>query len=116
MEFVIDVCKRAFDMEPKLSPKPICVHDQWNGYSRLPANMDVLIHEYKNHPKDGNERSVESVISETKEVLAALPPHVSLWPQELNLDNEGSIARAQSRAIRELARTEPRIVGLPGPV
>ena len=37
-----------------------------------------------------------------------------LWPQELNLNNEHPRAREQARAIRKMARTDTRIIGLPG--
>ncbi len=107
---VVKICHWAFDMEPKLPRKPIFVHQQGTDIGTL---ADGLMYEWSFHPAMGDQQSVAAVVAEARRALAAYPGPI--WFQELNLFCEGPRAREQARAIRDLARTENRIVGLPGP-
>ena len=91
--------------------KPVGVHNQG---TNIPANADFLAYEFSWHPKYGNDKSVAQVVTEAQHALNMYPNPV--WFQEMNLFPEGQRAREQSRAIREMAKSEPRIVGLPGPL
>jgi len=106
MEHIIAVCKHYTD-------KPIGVHLQYRPGMALPKGLDFLIYEFSFHPKDGDKKSVSDIIMEAKTVLAACS--LPIWFQEMNMNPEGQRAREQSRALLELSKTEPRIVGLPGP-
>jgi len=115
-ERALKIMRDAFDMaSPPLPPKPLAVHLQWNGRTPLPKGMDVLIYEFSWNPKYGHEKSVQEVVTELQDRLNHLPPDVLIWPQELAVQNEHPRAREQSRAIRDMAKTENRIIGLPGP-
>jgi hypothetical protein len=90
---------------------PIGVHNQgW----QIAGNADFLCYEFSWHPSTANNRNVLEVENEAKKVLASYPGYV--WFQEINTANESMIARAQARKLRDLAQTEPRIIGLPGPI
>jgi hypothetical protein len=110
IDYVGLVAKKAFNIEPKVTPKPIFVHQQG---VNVGSNADGLMYEFKKNPWKANEYSVSDVINELKSVLNSYPNII--WPQELAVTCEESWARNMSRAIRELAKTEPRIIGLPGP-
>lgn len=115
MEQALAIMNNAFIMDGK-TPKPLCVHLQWDRRSALPAGMNVLMYEFSWHPKYGKDKSVDEVVAEARDVLAHLPPGVSVWFQEMTIECELDIARRQAQAIRDLAASDPRIVGLPGPV
>ncbi|MFC1453564.1 hypothetical protein ACFLQL_00100 [Verrucomicrobiota bacterium] len=116
MEQAVAIMKHAFVMK-KWPPKPILVHIQCNREGELiyPANADIIMLETSNHPKYGNDRSPADMVAEIVKVLSHLPPHMYLWVQETNFWCETANARAQVRAIIELAKTDPRLIGLPGP-
>jgi len=109
MEQAIGIMKNAFVMA-NLPPKPIAVHLQG---TNAPQNADVLMYEFSFHPAQGDNHSVAEIITEARQVLARYPK--SIWFQELNLNCESQRAREQARAIRDMAASDPRIVGLPGP-
>lgn len=111
IEYAVSVAKAAFDREPRLSPKPIFVHQQGVDIGN---NADGLMYEFSKNPWDAKEYSVSDVINELKLVLKIYPGMV--WAQELAVLCEEDWAKKLSRAIRNLAYTEPRIIGLPGPV
>ena len=111
IEYAVSVAKAAFDIEPKLAPKPVFVHQQGTD---IGSKADGLMYEFKKNPWNANEYSGDEVINELRHVLSVYPKYV--WPQELAVLCEKDWARDFSRRIRELAKTEPRIIGLPGPV
>jgi hypothetical protein len=115
METALGIMRNAFDMVG-LKHKPLGVHLQWNRRTLLPAGMDVLLYEFSWHPAQGNSKSVAEVVNEAQAVLNHLPAGMSVWFQEMTLDCESGRAREQARAIRDMAASDPRIVGLPGPV
>ena len=114
IERAVANCKAAFNYDPILPPKPITVHLQWNCRDTLPSNIDFLTYEFNKNPWDGCQYSVADVTAEAERVLKAYEGYV--WFQELAVHCESARARELSRAIRDLAKRYPRIVGLPGPV
>jgi hypothetical protein len=99
MENMIQVIRDAWTAA-QLPQKFVGVHWQWNGRDRLPANADFLMYEFSWHPKDGLQKSVADVVAEAKRIIAASPLPVLF--QELTIECETEIARAQSRALRDL--------------
>jgi len=106
IERIAAICRNYTD-------KPLGIHLQYRPGMALPEGLDFLIYEFSFHPKDGDKKSVSDIIMEAKSVLAACS--LPIWFQEMNMNPSGQIAREQSRALLELSKTEPRIVGLPGP-
>jgi hypothetical protein len=109
----MDIQRQAnmIDLVRRYTQKPIGVHNQgWN----IAPNADFLIYEFSWHPAQGDNHSVAEVVAEARKVLDHYPKFV--WFQEVNLNPEGQRAKEQARAIRELAYSNPRIIGLPGPV
>lgn len=107
---VVDICHWAFDMEPKLARKPIFVHQQG---ADIGSKADGLMYEFPWHPATGGQHDPNEVLSVAKTVLSTFSGYV--WFQEEDVDCESANARAKSRVLRDLAKTEPRIVALPGP-
>jgi len=103
---MIERVRRAMAFDPC----PVGVHNQG---TRIACNADFLAYEFSWHPADGDRFSVQDVVDEARRVMAAYPRFV--WFQEMNLNPEGGRARAQARALRDMASRDPRIVGLPGP-
>ena len=95
----------------KHTNKPIGVHLQWDRKSNLPGNADFLMYEFSWHPKDGNNYSVQNVITEAAEVMTKSP--MPVWFQEMNCYPESVMAKAQSAAILQ---NFPQCAGLPGPI
>ena len=91
-------------------PCPVGVHNQG---VRISPEADFLAYEFSWHPGDGDRQSVQAVVDEARRVMTQYPKWV--WFQEMNLNPEGGRARAQARALRDMASRDPRIVGLPGP-
>lgn len=121
----------------RFTSKPIGVHNQgWN----IAPNADFLMYEFSWNPWNafrvaqmkskgfavspeqenilavnaGDNHTIAEVISEAKKVLDHYPKYV--WFQEMNIYPECQRAREQAEAIRDYAKSEPRIIGLPGPV
>lgn len=90
---------------------PVGVHNQG---AKIAGNADFLAYEFSWHPQDGDNYTPQQVVDELKGVLRDYPNYI--WPQEINMNVESKRAREQVRAIAELAKSEPRIVGLPGPI
>ncbi len=111
IDFVAGLAKAEFNREPKLTPKPIFVHQQGTNIGTV---ADGLMYEWRKNPWDAKEYQVSEVISELKQALSEYPKMV--WAQELAVLCEEPWARWFARHVQEYARTEPRIIGLPGPV
>jgi hypothetical protein len=107
---VASVAKAAFEIEPKLAPKPILVHQQGTDIGDV---ADGLMYEFSKDPNKANEFSLSDVEREAAGVLARYKKWV--WFQELAVRCEEPWAREMARKIRDMSVTEPRIVGLPGP-
>ena len=75
---------------------------------RVPRNADFHGFETMNHPYDGDKVSVSAMADEVR-FLAANSGGVPIWKMESN-PSEGSLARAQNRAIAEI----PGVVGVSG--
>jgi len=95
----------------RFTDKPVGVHNQG---TNIPVNADFLAYEFSFCPWEGNNYSVSDVINEAANVLRSYPKYV--WFEEMNMDNEGQRAKEQSRALRDFARSEPRIIGIPMPL
>jgi len=104
--------KWTFDIM-HLAPKPIFIHNQgWD----IPEEADGLFYELSYNPNDGKDHDVDFVMDEIKDVLRKLPVHQMLGIVEMDIDPETELAKDKTRKIVELAKSEPRIVWLPGPV
>jgi hypothetical protein len=90
---------------------PIGVHNQ--GFT-VAGNADFLAYEFSWHPSEGDGFTSAQVVSEAKDVLKKSPRPI--WFQEINMNVEGQRAREQVRALRTLAKTEPKLIGIPGPM
>jgi hypothetical protein len=109
-KLAVAACKAAFDMEPKLKPIPILVH---NSSANIASNADGWMMEFSFDPWSAGQHSASDVVAELKKALRDYPGQI--WVQELAVLCEQPWAREMVRAIRKLAETERRIVGLPGP-
>lgn len=120
----------------KYTQKPIGVHNQ--GWDIAPE-ADFLMYEFSWNPWEafkiaqmkskgftvspeqesilaanaGENHTVAQVIAEAKAVLEHYPKYI--WFQEMNIYPECQRAREQTQALRELAYSNSRIIGLPGP-
>ena len=110
IDYVVDLCNRTFD-NAGLPRKPILVHQQG---TNIGTKEVILMYEFSKNPWNADQFSLADVVNELRSVLRAFPGQV--WPQELAVDCEADWARKMSWTIRDMAKTEPRIVALPGPV
>jgi len=106
-ERVIRVIKAAWKTA-KQPEKFIFTHLQ-GLKSKIPAGA-VLLYQFSWHPKDGTSKSVAEVVSEGKKALAKYPYTCF---QEMTIECETPIARAQARGLRDMAGGSYM---LPGPV
>lgn len=95
----------------KLPVLPIGVHNQG---TKIAGNADFLCYEFSWHPSRGNDFTPEQVVAEARHVVRSYPNYI--WFQEINMNPEGMRARQQVRAIVDLAKSEPRLIGIPGPM
>jgi hypothetical protein len=106
-ERMIAIMKQAMG----LRQIPVGVHNQG---SKIAGNADFLAYEFSWHPSRGNDFTPEQVVAEARHVVRSYPNYI--WFQEMNMHPESDRARAQVRALRELAKSEPRLIGIPGPM
>ena len=106
-ERMIAIMKQAMG----LRQIPVGVHNQG---AKIAGNADFLAYEFSWHPSEGDNYTAEQTVDELKKVLWEYPNYV--WPQEINMNPEGMRARQQVRAIADLAKSEPRLIGIPGPM
>jgi hypothetical protein len=106
-ERMIAIMKQAMG----LRQIPVGVHNQG---SKIAGNADFLAYEFSWHPSEGDNYTAQQTVDELKKVLWEYPNYV--WPQEINMNPEGMRARQQVRAIVDLAKSEPRLIGIPGPM
>ena len=110
--FDVATVKYGIQLMKKYAPGiPCSSHEQWNPDKREFIGGDFCCYETRNHPRDGDKRSVGDMVNEVNYVISKLPPHVNMWVSEFNWNNSERCIQ-QARAIAEI----PRVIGVGMPL
>jgi hypothetical protein len=88
---------------------PVGTHEHCGPSRVFPRSADFCCYETANHPKDGDNVSVNDMVTEVKALQTRLPAGMPVWVGEKNW-NDSQRSKEQGRALAEI----PGVLGMDG--